>query len=700
MKIWIKLILILFVMVVPCSIFVNAENSVKDETTDNPKQLKIEVTNNYKKDDVIKLINLQVGLEYAIYNGKELLQTFTASNENETNMTCYIKQLGKNGGVLYIKIKKDGKEAETITVTYDAEPKTSPISKSNVKVTVTNNYGKPDVINFQNIEKKAIYRIYKNTKAQKPIDQFTAKSTTEKRTIQQLSATAGSIYITVEKSESSESEATKINYTAEKLPFISTKNITITNFHKAKDQIALKGLTKGNTYTIYRDDSLKNKIISFTATTKSKNVTVTQIGTKAGVVYVVVSKKGYQSSKPTKVAYSKEKLVAISSKNVKVTNNNNSKDKITFKGLTKGNTYTIFLDKKLKKKLVSFKAAAKTKTLTVKQVGQKAGNIYVVVRKSPYLQSSATKVSHLAERTPALSSNNVVVNNTKKQDTIKLSGLKKGTTYIIYKNAKKKTKLTSFKASTTTKTITVKQLGVNEGKLYILAQSPGLRPSLLTTVHYSKEISGEKIAYLTFDDGPSKNTIKILDTLKKYNIKATFFVNGRTDSQSKQLYKRIVAEGHSIGSHIYSHDYSEIYRNKTAFMNSFNKLQNYIKNLTGVNMEILRFPGGSNNQVSYKYGGKGLMKELTKEMKKQGYVYFDWNVDSTDASVALQSKSKIVSSVLNGSKGKKQVVILMHDAAYKTTTAQALPEIIEGLKKQGFQFDRITKTSYAPQFLK
>lgn len=699
MKLWIKsiFVILVIVMLIPFSIFVNAQDSTADETNDNTKQLKIEVTNNYNKDDVIKLINLQVGYEYAIYNEKELLQTITTSNENE--MTFYIKQLGKNGGVLYIKIIKDGKETETITVTYDAEPKTDPISKSNVKVTVTNNYGKPDVIQFQNIEKKAVYRIYKDEKRKNKIDQFTATSTTAKRTIQQLSATSGSIYITVKKSESSESEVTKINYAAEKLPSIPTKNITITNFYNAKDQIALKGLTKGNTYTIYRDESLKNKLISFTATTKSKKLTINQLGTNAGVVYVVVSKSGYQSSKPTKVSYSKEKLVELSSKNLTVTNNS-SNDTISFKGLTKGNNYTIFQDAKLKKKITSFKATDTTKTITVKQIGQKAGNIFVVVSKSPYLQSEATKVSFLAERTPALSSNNVVITNTKKQDTITLFGLKKGTTYIIYKNAKMKTKLTSFKASTETKTITVKQLGVKEGKLYISAQSPGLRPSLLTTVNYSKEISGEKIAYLTFDDGPSKNTSKILDTLKKYNIKATFFVNGRTDSQSKQLYKRIVDEGHSIGSHIYSHDYSEIYRSKTAFMNSFNKLQNYIKNLTGVKMDILRFPGGSNNTVSYKYGGKGLMKELTKEMRRQGYVYFDWNVDSTDASVALQSKSNIVSSVLNGSKGKKQVVILMHDAAGKTTTPQALPEIIEGLKKQGFQFDRITKTSYAPQFLK
>lgn len=212
--------------------------------------------------------------------------------------------------------------------------------------------------------------------------------------------------------------------------------------------------------------------------------------------------------------------------------------------------------------------------------------------------------------------------------------------------------------------------------------------------------SGPKVAYLTFDDGPSVNTVKILDTLKRNGIKGTFFVNGKDTTQANSLYKRIVNEGHAIGNHIYSHDYRVIYKNKAAFMKSLTQLETHVQKQTGVKMNIVRYPGGSNNQVSWKYGGKSLTREIAKELSAKGYVYFDWNVDSTDASVNKQSKQKIVSSVLNNAKGKSTIIVLMHDSSVKTTTAEALPEIIEGLKKQGYSFDKITTNTYAPQFLK
>ena len=210
--------------------------------------------------------------------------------------------------------------------------------------------------------------------------------------------------------------------------------------------------------------------------------------------------------------------------------------------------------------------------------------------------------------------------------------------------------------------------------------------------------NGKKVAYLTFDDGPSKNTERILNTLKQHNVKATFFVNGRTDGFSKSIYKRIVNEGHAIGNHTYTHNYSKIYSSKNGFMKDFNQLENYLQSLVGVSPRIVRFPGGSNNQVSWKYGGKGVTMDIAKELQSKGYVYFDWNVDSTDASVAKQSKQKIVSSVLNGSQSKNTANILMHDSGPKTTTADALPEIIQGLKNQGFTFEILTTNSYAPQF--
>ena len=120
------------------------------------------------------------------------------------------------------------------------------------------------------------------------------------------------------------------------------------------------------------------------------------------------------------------------------------------------------------------------------------------------------------------------------------------------------------------------------------------------------------------------------------------------------------------------------------------KLDKFLYSVTGKHTEVFRFPGGSNNTVSHKYGGNDIMKKIIDAMKADKYVYYDWNVDSTDASGNNIPKATLVSSVLNGSKNKKSSIILMHDTNAKDTTVQALPEIIQGLIAQGFIFDTLS----------
>lgn len=213
----------------------------------------------------------------------------------------------------------------------------------------------------------------------------------------------------------------------------------------------------------------------------------------------------------------------------------------------------------------------------------------------------------------------------------------------------------------------------------------------------SKEMDqGVKYAYLTFDDGPSANTIKILDYLKENNIKATFFVNGREGYDS--VYKRIVEEGHTIANHSNTHDYAKIYKSVDAFMEDIHNLSNLIEEKTGVQEKVFRFPGGSNNTVSHRYGGKDIMSKIIPAVEEAGYIYFDWNVDSMDAAKALQDKDVIINSVLSGAKYTNNAVILMHDAAAKTTTVEALPTIVEGLKNQGFVFKALDPKSQPVKF--
>ena len=194
------------------------------------------------------------------------------------------------------------------------------------------------------------------------------------------------------------------------------------------------------------------------------------------------------------------------------------------------------------------------------------------------------------------------------------------------------------------------------------------------------------ICYLTFDDGPSDNTLKILDILDAYGIKATFFVVGT----SKQEYMpQIVSRGHAIGLHSTTHKYDVIYKDINSYLADIQQISDIVYNTTGVRSNIIRFPGGSSNMVSAGYC-KGIMTDLTVRMPSLGYSYYDWNVSSGDANAARVPAQTIVNNVLNGAKGKSSICVLMHDNGGKTTTVEALPAIIEGLDAMGFRFAPLT----------
>jgi len=184
----------------------------------------------------------------------------------------------------------------------------------------------------------------------------------------------------------------------------------------------------------------------------------------------------------------------------------------------------------------------------------------------------------------------------------------------------------------------------------------------------------ERKVYLTFDDGPSNNTERILDILDEYGIKATFFVIGKTDERSLALYRRIVDEGHTLGMHSYSHRYNEIYRSVETFSEDLTRLQELLYEATGVWSRYYRFPGGSSNTVS-----RSEMQLFINYLIDKDISYFDWNISSGDAATSYISVSRIVNNCLNGIKDKRTAIILMHDTAEKTNTVAALPQIIEAI---------------------
>lgn len=178
--------------------------------------------------------------------------------------------------------------------------------------------------------------------------------------------------------------------------------------------------------------------------------------------------------------------------------------------------------------------------------------------------------------------------------------------------------------------------------------------------------------YLTFDDGPSIYTNKILDILKEYDIKATFFVTGKDEPEYTELYQRIVEEGHTLGMHSYSHNYSELYASTESFINDFEKLQNYLYEITGVESKVYRFPGGSNSA-----SGLGDIQGMIDYLDEQGVAYFDWNVTSKDSTTPMLSAEQIVDNCTQNIDYYNNAFILLHDSKERSSTVEALPQIIE-----------------------
>ena len=182
--------------------------------------------------------------------------------------------------------------------------------------------------------------------------------------------------------------------------------------------------------------------------------------------------------------------------------------------------------------------------------------------------------------------------------------------------------------------------------------------------------NGIRRVYLTFDDGPSTNTDRILDILAQYGVKATFFVVGKEGYTDQ--YRRIVEDGHTLAMHSYSHRYNEVYASLDSYKADLTKLHDYLYELTGEDCRLVRFPGGSSNTVS-----KVSMWDLIDYLESEDMVYFDWNVSSGDSTGGKKSVNQLTNNVLENIGKYNNAVVLFHDAAGKTTTVDALAGIIE-----------------------
>lgn len=189
-----------------------------------------------------------------------------------------------------------------------------------------------------------------------------------------------------------------------------------------------------------------------------------------------------------------------------------------------------------------------------------------------------------------------------------------------------------------------------------------------------------RTVFLSFDDGPSSQTGRILETLEAQGIKATFFLTGRMMRARPGDAKAIADKGHVIGMHGDSHDYIAMYASIEAFLDDFYRCFLSIEAETGKSPSMLRFPGGSINPYN------ALRHQaMIAEMLRRGFWYCDWNVDSGDLLKDATAES-VAENVIAGVKtAKTPKVVLLHDSGAEATVG-ALPEIIEGLRAEGYSF--------------
>lgn len=192
-----------------------------------------------------------------------------------------------------------------------------------------------------------------------------------------------------------------------------------------------------------------------------------------------------------------------------------------------------------------------------------------------------------------------------------------------------------------------------------------------------------KYVYLTFDDGPSKNTPQILDILNQYDIPATFFVLGTSikgHSQSQEILNRMIAEGHYIGLHSMTHDKNILYGSNgpTNFVNEMKQVQTLISTLTnGFQSEICRAPYGT--------GGGTFTSSHVSAIQQANIKCWDWDVDSLDWKYSQDPDSvfDIVQSQTELNQSKNNLIVLFHE---KASTVAILPQVIEYYLNLGYEF--------------
>ncbi len=208
----------------------------------------------------------------------------------------------------------------------------------------------------------------------------------------------------------------------------------------------------------------------------------------------------------------------------------------------------------------------------------------------------------------------------------------------------------------------------------------------------------KKHCYLTFDDGPSTLTPQVLDVLRKYNIKATFFMSGALVQKNPDIARRVYEEGHLIANKIANEDYDSLYASVDSFMTKLEESEKKIKTVLNSNdtfFKLVRLPGGS-PEYSSDNTYDDIKEDIIKELADNNYYFCDWNTSNGDDN-GSKTEKQLVTLFKQYSTGYNNLISLMHDSSSKKNSLASLDDIIEYLTAEGYTFHRLDDIDYNPR---
>lgn len=491
------------------------------ETTEAPSTGNISVTNNAGKYDSIYISSdLSSGDIVKAYNaetGGKLLGRATVGSM-KTDATISLSQLGTGAGSVYISVTSKGMlESSRVKVDYLEEPKSETIDLSNV--TVTNNVGAADTLEISMVSTGDAIKVYNLETGGKLLGRASVGSNKSDVTVKisQIGKTAGSLYVSITSIGMTEGDRVKVDFPAEATTTApETANMAVVNNAGAPDTIFVGVITAGDLVRVYNAET-GGRLLGKASVAGSKSeatVTVSQLGTAAGSVYVTVTGKGMLESSRVKYDYPAESKTSAPDKNISVLNNSGAADTVTLTGLSNGDQVFIY-DAEKGGRLLG-KATVSTynteATISITQLGTGSGFIYVSVKSKNMQESERLEVRFPEEsKADKLDDGNIsVINNAGASDTVTVTGLETGDIIKVY-NAASGGKLlgtATVAASKSEVALSVSQLGTGEGTVYLTLSKKGVRESDRLPVGYSSE---SKTAALTANQITTVNNIGTSD---------------------------------------------------------------------------------------------------------------------------------------------------------------------------------------------